>query len=157
MKEIIYYSESDFTEYSENGITAFVPIVRSKPELLDALAKGLDFPNYCGRNWDALIDMFRTLDWIDENKIYVIHKRISDLPEKDLSNYMFIVYVIATFWRLYPSEHQVYFMFDIAEKEKIEPIFWKEAENVEQEWRKSSDHGENDGAFLSEFADQRVD
>jgi hypothetical protein len=62
MKEIIYYSESDFTEYSENGITAFVPIVRSKPELLDALAKGLDFPNYFGRNWDALIDMFRTLD-----------------------------------------------------------------------------------------------
>src|SRR5262245_49080434 len=37
--------------------------VESKADLLGALARGLDFPGWVGRNWDALDDALRDLSW----------------------------------------------------------------------------------------------
>jgi RNAse (barnase) inhibitor barstar len=37
--------------------------VRSKSSLLAALAKGLDFPEWFGHNWDALQDCLTDLSW----------------------------------------------------------------------------------------------
>ena len=34
-----------------------------KPGIMDAIARGLDFPGWVGRNWDALDDALRDLSW----------------------------------------------------------------------------------------------
>jgi hypothetical protein len=34
-----------------------------KPAILEAFARGLDFPSWVGRNWDALDDALRDLSW----------------------------------------------------------------------------------------------
>jgi len=47
--------------------TLVVPIpetVQTKQQLLEALAEGLNFPSYFGRNWDALDECLCDLSWI---------------------------------------------------------------------------------------------
>ena len=36
----------------------------SKAELLDGLARALEFPGWVGRNWDALADALGDLSWL---------------------------------------------------------------------------------------------
>lgn len=151
MREIIYYSEQEKSGISDDTLTVYIPSVYTKEELLDWYAKLLSFPSYFGRNWDALIDLLRILDWLEQKNIRIIHQSVTALPENVLADYMSIVYIICTFWRLYPSEHQLFFLFDINEKEKLEKVFWEEAHKVEELWQSRKDRGENDGAFLSEL------
>lgn len=51
--------------------------IRSKADLLAALASAGHFPDYFGGNWDALQDCLRDLSWISNRKVVVVH---SDLP-----------------------------------------------------------------------------
>jgi hypothetical protein len=51
--------------------------MRSKAELLAALADAGHFPDYFGGNWDALLDCLRDLSWISNRKVVMVH---SDLP-----------------------------------------------------------------------------
>ena len=41
--------------------------VDSKAALLEAVAKGLKFPEHFGSNWDALADSLEDSDWIGKN------------------------------------------------------------------------------------------
>jgi hypothetical protein len=55
-----------------------VPVgIRSKVDLLAALAAAGRFPNNSGRNWDALLDCLRDLSWISSRKVLLVH---GDLP-----------------------------------------------------------------------------
>jgi RNAse (barnase) inhibitor barstar len=38
--------------------------VASKAEFLDALGRALEFPDWVGRNWDALVDALGDLSWL---------------------------------------------------------------------------------------------
>lgn len=38
--------------------------VQSRAELLDSIGAALEFPDYFGRNWDALDDCLRDLSWL---------------------------------------------------------------------------------------------
>lgn len=49
----------------------------SKSELLDVFAREARFPDYFGRNWDALQDCIRDLSWLESRTMIVMH---SDLP-----------------------------------------------------------------------------
>jgi RNAse (barnase) inhibitor barstar len=51
--------------------------IQSKRELLEALARAGRFPDYFGRNWDALSDCLRDLQWISEKHIVIVH---GDVP-----------------------------------------------------------------------------
>ncbi len=45
---------------------------RSKKDFLDRTAKALDFPDWFGRNWDALKDCLTDLEWLNTIKGYVL-------------------------------------------------------------------------------------
>lgn len=51
--------------------------IRSKEELLAALARVGKFPEYFGGNWDALLDSLRDFGWVREKQIVIVH---SDVP-----------------------------------------------------------------------------
>jgi RNAse (barnase) inhibitor barstar len=56
---------------------AAVRILRGKhsgtrDELLDEFARGLDFPQYFGRNWDALEDCLTDLEWLSAEAFVLI-------------------------------------------------------------------------------------
>ena len=38
--------------------------IKTKADLLDAIAEAMNFPAYFGKNWDALEDCLRDLEWI---------------------------------------------------------------------------------------------
>jgi RNAse (barnase) inhibitor barstar len=44
----------------------------SKAELLAAFARALRFPDWVGRNWDALADALRDLSWLPEGPHVVV-------------------------------------------------------------------------------------
>jgi RNAse (barnase) inhibitor barstar len=45
---------------------------RDKKDFLDHLAKTLNFPDWFGRNWDALNDCLTDLEWLSARKGYVL-------------------------------------------------------------------------------------
>lgn len=65
------------TDYSQAGALTIARVAgsgsRTKAALMDSLAKALAFPNYFGRNWDALSDTLSTLgDWVAPRRGHVI-------------------------------------------------------------------------------------
>lgn len=74
--------------------------ITTKTELLDALAATLGFPDYFGRNWDALEECIRDLSWLDPEQVVLIH---DGLPLKDdpasLKTYLSILRDAVLRWR----------------------------------------------------------
>lgn len=65
-------------------------------ELLDALAVGFSFPDYFGRNWDALEECLRDLSWLPaEGYVLVVRaaeglwQRNPRLPAKLIESWLF--------------------------------------------------------------------
>ncbi len=75
------YADSPESMCAQDAFVLRVPAgIRSKSELLAALASAGHFPDYFGGNWDALQDCLRDLSWISNRKVVVMH---SDLPLHD--------------------------------------------------------------------------
>lgn len=51
--------------------------IRTRDELFDVLSEKLKFPEYFGRNWDALDDLLRDFSWIPEHTVILAH---ADMP-----------------------------------------------------------------------------
>lgn len=47
-------------------------LATDKATLINAIAQGLNFPDWTGRNWDALFDAATSLDWITEKSVAVV-------------------------------------------------------------------------------------
>lgn len=54
--------------------------LKNKDALLDAIAAELRFPDYFGRNWDALDECITDLSWLPPGDVALIHR---DLPLSD--------------------------------------------------------------------------
>jgi len=52
--------------------------VRSKADLLSAIAKALNFPEYFGHNWDALDECLRDLEWLSAKGYVLIIRDASE-------------------------------------------------------------------------------
>ncbi len=59
------YRASDVRAIQEatRGAKLDVVAIEAKEELFDSLARALDFPQWFGRNWDALEDVLDDLSW----------------------------------------------------------------------------------------------
>jgi hypothetical protein len=58
--------------------------VLGKQGLLDRFAQDLSFPDYFGRNWDALIDCLSDLSWVQAPEVVIDHAAVPQLLSSDL-------------------------------------------------------------------------
>ncbi len=81
-----------------NCLIANIPLgVKSKNELLEVFSEQLSFPDYFGKNWDALYDCLCDLKWISNKTIRIIH---SDIPTLDnISIYLDILKDAVLYWQ----------------------------------------------------------
>jgi Barstar (barnase inhibitor) len=76
------FEYADFLESSqEDFVLRVLPGIRSKADLLAALASAGRFPDHFGGNWDALLDCLRDLSWIGNRKVVIMH---SDVPLRNI-------------------------------------------------------------------------
>ncbi len=57
--------------------------IHSKADLMEALKSALAFPDYFGRNWDALLDMLRDLSWLHARGHVLLISGLDSLAEHD--------------------------------------------------------------------------
>lgn len=78
-----------------------IPVgTKSKEDLLEALAMAGSFPDYFGKNWDALRDCLCDFNWVTQRKIVIAH---ADLPlrgdDADCRIYLNILRDAVSDWR----------------------------------------------------------
>lgn len=60
--------------------------------IFNAYGIGLAAPNgYFGTNWDAFYDCLMDLQWIEAERIEIVHHKLPNLPKSDLSTYVQIL------------------------------------------------------------------
>jgi hypothetical protein len=69
--------------------------VRSKAKAMDAIAMALSFPDYFGRNLDALYDCLTDLSWLPEGEHVLIWDRPEVLRAHDPPAYAAVYAVLA--------------------------------------------------------------
>jgi hypothetical protein len=62
--------------------------VRDKQQLLEVIARGLDFPEYFGKNWDALVDCLSDMSWVTQPATIIDHLIVPTLSGGDLRLYL---------------------------------------------------------------------
>jgi len=75
----VWFAENDaergLTQAESSGVSVFrakLPEPLTKESLLDAVAGVLAFPDYFGRNWDALDECLRDLTWLEASGIVLV-------------------------------------------------------------------------------------
>ncbi|NLR75312.1 barstar family protein [Leeia aquatica] len=96
---MIFFYENE----SENFVAgAFNAIVSSDIKSFDALLQNLSevllFPDYFGKNLNALYDCLRDLGWIEERIVLVHHQTMPDLPEAEIASYVELLVSAAIDW-----------------------------------------------------------
>lgn len=58
----------------------------SADQLFDAFRKALQFPDYFGFNWNALVDMMRDLSWLKGKGVSILVTSLAGLNASDIKN-----------------------------------------------------------------------
>lgn len=97
MKDIKFLSNNELL-IEKGKYTAHIHGAKNKEELLKKLSINLKFPDNFGSNWDALLDCFCDLNWIEEQGIVLFHDDLSNMDKSDLSIYIDILIESINTW-----------------------------------------------------------
>jgi RNAse (barnase) inhibitor barstar len=70
--------------------------ITGKGELLDAIARSLSFPDYFGRNWDALEECLRDLEWLPAPGYVMLFTDADPFWQKDPGAFIVLVSVVGS-------------------------------------------------------------
>lgn len=105
----------------EKSFVGIIANMNSEKELFEGLAKAFDFPNYFGKNWNALNDCLNDFSWIVERNIALVHTSITDLSDEILEIYVDILISAIESWNE-DKEHKFAVFFNNSDKNRIEKI-----------------------------------
>ncbi len=72
--------------------------VARKPQLLQSIAKALDFPDWFGGNWDALEDCLTDLSWRKAGGHVLVFEGIGTLPADERGTLIDVLASATEFW-----------------------------------------------------------
>jgi len=93
-------------------------------KLLDALAFTLAFPDYFGRNWNALADCLGDFSWSEGKDIILIHSDLPRIPSSDLNYYLDVLREADNDWGG-EEEYSFTVMFPLDVKQEVESVLSK--------------------------------
>lgn len=99
----------------------YIPEVSNREDLYANLSASLCFPDYFGKNWDALCELYLDFYWIDTLNIVIIHENLSKLSFDDFRMYMSIVLYCIDSWKK-DIGHNILFVFNQKERKQIMAI-----------------------------------
>jgi RNAse (barnase) inhibitor barstar len=99
----VFDTEKDFVASIPAGLS-------SQDQLFTALSQALEFPDYFGKNWNALLDCLTDLSWIKHRRVVIKHSDLPPLEPKTLSTYLDILSECVEDWKL-SREHELYIVF----------------------------------------------
>ena len=127
----IHFYVSEPVQHSDRLIAKVPQGLDDRFKLLDSISSALHFPEYFGRNWDALEDFINDLRWVEQKEIILLHE---DLPLKNsvsaLKVYISIITDASKRWREDPIvidgmnellEHPRLHIFQVYFAEKYRP------------------------------------
>lgn len=100
-------SEKQEIPLSDNCLYTTFSGINNRDGLFDALSSGLRFPDYFGRNWDALSECIRDLEWIEEDTVIVYHDNLSDMSEQDFDMYVSVLVDTMYSWLYLPARRGI--------------------------------------------------
>jgi len=77
--KLLEESDKNVNSYTIDGEN-----VRNKIEMFEVFSKKLKFPNYFGKNFDALYDMLTDLSWLKKNELSINVQNFNNLSNNDL-------------------------------------------------------------------------
>ena len=90
MKNILFVQNP--SEYRLlDSYMGYISEVSNREDLYAKLSESLCFPDYFGKNWDALCELYLDFYWIDTLNIVIIHENLSKLSFDDFRMYISIV------------------------------------------------------------------
>lgn len=104
-----------------NSFVAHLPKINGGKHLFHQLSEKLQFPNYFGRNRDAVNDCLNDFMWIKEKDIIIVHDSSINLDKKNFDIYVEILHNTILSW-LSDSEHTLRIIFRTDYKEIVEGI-----------------------------------
>lgn len=114
----IFFQENRNEYRAPDTYLAYVSPVYDVQDLYVKLAETLDFPNYFGGNWDALIDFYRDFTWIEQKAIVIFHENLSGLSDLELEKYLGCVLICLDTWSD-GLEHCISFVFSHQDEGRI--------------------------------------
>jgi RNAse (barnase) inhibitor barstar len=106
----VFLSKPDSAVKADDHIVRVGADISTRDELLDQIAIGLRFPEYFGRNWDALDECLRDLHWIEAMRIVIVHDSLPSLSDNLLRIYIKILARAVQDWRQ-DKRHEVIVVF----------------------------------------------
>lgn len=128
MKNFIYFSDQTDLKFSDDTLIADIPQCNSKLDLLDYLSESLNFPEYFGRNLDALWDCIITLEDIETKNIAIIHTAPLNIPDDIFEIYVTMMAEAINIWNL-EILHQPPFTTDYGPEHYLDVAFHESLES----------------------------
>jgi RNAse (barnase) inhibitor barstar len=97
------------------------PGIFDADKLLDEVAKSLNFPAYFGENWNALFDCLRDFNWIEEERICLIHKEVPSIEIEDLKVYLEILRDAVNDWKD-GEDHEFFVLFPASSEGRVRSL-----------------------------------
>ncbi|MCB2231139.1 barstar family protein [bacterium] len=115
---LIHFVDDPVSYNRSDAYVAHISSVKGTEQLMSALSEKLRFPDYFGRNWDALDECLRDFWWIENRSIVLVHNEIPDLDKNALLIYIEVLVRAVLDWRD-DSDHDFEVVFPASDEYQV--------------------------------------
>jgi len=135
IKYIDFFSEDEIRDFLETDKKSFIAVmpkaIADKDELMHVYFDKLNLASYFGGNWDAMDEILVDFDWVNAEKIIIVHLDIPNLTVEDQKMLIDVLSgAVKTMaegprkeFQLPTGKHTLQVIFPSNEKSKIEKLF----------------------------------